>query len=562
MSQVDHANETRMGGGNHQGGALPFSLQLELAVQDPEVIAELMPYEEGPARDDFALAALRIGVLSLRQARGQVDGETIRHESDRLLVSLERQLGEHARAVHGRVTECLKEYFDPQSGRFQERVTRLIQKDGELELLLRRQVGGEDSQLSQTLIEHVGKNSPLMQWLGPDESKGLLSAMQQTLADQLRQQREHVLNQFSLDNKEGALCRLVQELTEYQGKVSGQLQERIDAVVKEFSLDREDSALSRLVRNVDRAQRTITAEFSLDNEQSALSRLQQMLEATNQTIHNQLTLDDDRSPLARLKRELLELLDRQGKASRDFQENVTKTLGQLAARREEAARSTRHGLVFEDAVYEFVSRSAQRAGDVAENTSRTPGLISHCKIGDAVIRLGPDSATPGAAIVVESKEEQGRHLNGAREEIEKARKNRGAQVGLFVFSAKAAPQDLEPIGNYGNDIFVVWNAEDESTDIYLRSALLMARTLCVRQGRQQRGESADFKAMTKAVLAIEKQAKSLDEIMTSTKTIGNANDKIRKRAEICRKELEAQVERLQRAAAALKESFDANEEGL
>lgn len=554
MSVTDSKQQLSLENDAPSGDALPYSLELELTVKDPDVVAELVTQEEGPAREDFALSALRIGVLAMRQARGQIDGEAIRRESDRLLTSLDGQLGEHARLVHGRVTECLKEYFDPESGRFQERVNRLVQKDGELEKLLRDQIGGEDSQLARTLVEHFGQNSPLMQWLSPDESRGLLAALRQTLGEQLRQQREQVLDQFSLDNKQGALSKLVQELSDNQGKLTDKLEQRIDSVVEEFSLDREDSALSRLVRNVDRAQRTITAEFSLDNEQSALSRLQKMLETTNQAIHSQLTLDEEDSSLARLKRELLEILDRHGKTNRDFQESVTKTLAQLVARREEADRSTRHGLEFQDAVFEFVSREAQRAGDHATFSGNTTGLIQHCKVGDVVVELGPECATPGARIVLEAKQERGRNVEKARAEIETARKNRDAQVGIFVFSAKTSPGDLEPLLRYGNDVFVRWDAEDQSSDVFLRGGLSVARALCVRQGRSQKAQTDDFQTVDKAVRAVEKQAQLLEEVLTSTDTIEKANDKIRKRATTCRKQLFSQVERLDGAVEALKDA--------
>ena len=75
-----------------------------------------------------------------------------------------------------------------------------------------------------------------------------------------------MLREFSLDNKDGALARMIGELTNNHGQLTEALEKKIDAVVDEFSLDKEDSASSRLVRNVDRAQSTITREFSLDDE--------------------------------------------------------------------------------------------------------------------------------------------------------------------------------------------------------------------------------------------------------------------------------------------------------
>ena len=183
---------------------LPSELPLSLLVTDRDTIAELCLRREGEPRDDYALEALRIGVLALRQARGQLDADLIQRESQRMLGALEAQLRSHAQAVHQQVGDKLREYFDPQSGRFHERVERLVKQDGELEQMLRRQIGGNDSELCKTLVAHVGDRSPLLKLLSPDESQGLMKALRDMVDVQLTQQRDRVLKEFSLDNKEGA----------------------------------------------------------------------------------------------------------------------------------------------------------------------------------------------------------------------------------------------------------------------------------------------------------------------------------------------------------------------
>jgi hypothetical protein len=55
---------------------VPYSFVLELVVNDPEVISELWAKPEGRERDEYALGALRLGILALRQVRGQIDGGT------------------------------------------------------------------------------------------------------------------------------------------------------------------------------------------------------------------------------------------------------------------------------------------------------------------------------------------------------------------------------------------------------------------------------------------------------------------------------------------------------
>lgn len=539
---------------DYDGESLPMSLSLELLVKDAETIAELCRHREGIDRDQFALDALRIGMLALRQARGQVDVDLIQRETQRMLGMLESHLGDHSRTVQSHLTVALKDYFDPDSGRFNERVKRLVEKDGELERVLRAQIGSQDSELCKTLLAHLGQNSPLMKLLSPTESQGLIAALRDAVAEQLSDQRTRVLSEFSLDNRQGALARIVDELTAKNGKLSGDLQSKIDTVVKEFSLDEENSALSRLVRNVEGAQKTISREFSLDNETSAFSRMRALLQMTSDAIHSNLTLDEESSSLARLRREMLDILEKHSKSNTDFQSEVKVTLAAMVARKEESERSTRHGIDFEDAVGECLERQCLAGGDILSRTGMTTGLIKNCKVGDFIVELGPDSAAPMAKICVEAKEKAEYSVAGARSEIETGRKNRQAQVGLFVFSKRTAPAKIDEVARYGDDVFVVWDAEDAASDLYLKIGLTLARALCIRSGRQSKTQAADFEAITEAILAIEKQAQSLEDVKKSADTIQSSSEKILERVRISRKALERQVETLKEKMAELRQS--------
>jgi hypothetical protein len=508
---------------------LPFAVHLELCVEDRDVIAELEKYAEGPEREEFALEALKIGVLALRRASTALDGEYIQRETTRLLDSLRRQLDDHARSAHERLNLSLKEYFDPKDGRFSQRVQCLTAADGDLARLLAGLLDGDDSRLAKTLLAHVGESSPLMKHLSPDQSQGLLAMLRGLVEGQLGQQRERLLKEFSLDNGDGALCRLVKELTAKHGDLSKDLQSKIDVVVKEFSLDAEGSALSRLVQNVDRAQRTITSEFSLDNEQSALRRL---------------------------KNELTTILSAHVETNNKFQEEVKVALAKLVTRREEEARSTRHGATFQNAVFAFVDQYSQQRGDVAEDTSASTGLIKNCKVGDAVICLGPDCAAAGARIVVEAKEELRFTLPMAQAEIETARKNRNAQQGLFVFSQTTAPS-MERVARFGSDVFVVWNAEDPQSDAFLKAGIEICRALCLRCNEAARREQIDFDPIDRAICDIEKRAQNLDQIRKSAETIKSSSEGILERVRIDREALDKQVATLRDAMNCVKHVLSA-----
>lgn len=531
---------------------LPFSLLLELSISDPDMVRELACYSEGKQREEYALSALRIGLLAMKQVRGQLDGETIKREGDRLLATLDGRLTLHARGLGDQIATVLKDYFDPESGRVPERIQRLIRKDGELEDLLRRQIGQQDSELCKTLGAHFGGDSPLMKLLSPQESEGLLQSLSEALRTALDDQRARVLAEFSLDNEEGALCRLMKRLNVSHGEMNTSLREQVDRVVKEFSLDSDDSALSRLVRSVTAAQVKISDEFSLDNEHSALSRMSRHLKSTSDAIDHHLTLDKETSALYRLRRELLELLGKHTETSQRFQEEVKQTLAEIKIRREEARRSTLHGKEFERVVFEWMQNECQQAGELAEFTGDRAGVIKHCKVGDVVIELGPDHAAAGARIAIEAKDKAGYLLKDAREEMETARKNRGAGVGLFIFARGNAPEGLTPFQRIGDDLFVVWDAADPTTDVYLQAGLMVARALCTRLARHRQASAADFDGIDAAILDIEKKTGGLDEIRVSAEGIKSGAEKILKRVHLTSNEVQRQIETLRRLVEDLK----------
>ena len=189
------------------------SLVLNLMIEDPEVITELRRRAEGPARNTFASSALRIGILALRQAQGNVDAETVRNEGQRLIAELNRELVLGVQQIDSKIAGSLKLYFDPQSGHFTERVERLVRKDGDLETVLRLQIGdGESSQLARTLARRIGESSPLMRRLDPLDAEGISRSIEKSVKEVLDAEQNHILEEFSLDNESGALTRVVTQL--------------------------------------------------------------------------------------------------------------------------------------------------------------------------------------------------------------------------------------------------------------------------------------------------------------------------------------------------------------
>jgi hypothetical protein len=499
---------------------------VSFVVSDPEVLIALSEFPEGPARTNFLATALKVGVLSLKAARGTLDSDTLRREGNRLMEELGTRLNGWRNKFEERVSGSLAHYFDPQQGTFMERVHRLTRADGDLATVVRQQVQEAQLNLSKVFEQFIGENSQLFRMLDPTGDNQLVATLQGTLDGVVQAQNKVILSQFSLDNKDSALVRFLNELTSKHGDLNSALSRDMQAIVAEFSLDNEGSALSRLVSRVESAQRSLTAELSLDNEDSALQRLQRMLD-----IYHQKLLEQQSQLASRLDT----------------------AIESMNARRNEAAKSTRHGLEFESTLGEHLRGLVQAAGDILEDTGSTTGLKPNCKVGDFVITMGPEKLAVGARIVIEAKENSSCDLSQTLQEADTARINRQADVCVFVHSIKTAPPGVPNFQRYGRDIVVKWDADDDALDLWLQAALMVATALSVKAASHDQRDAASFEKIDKAIERIRKCLEGFDEINTSANTAKGAAEKILNRARLIQEGLSSQVQTLLDEVAKVKE---------
>ena len=485
------------------------------AVSDPDVLLALSECPDGLARTNFLVTALKVGVLALKAARGTLDSDTLRREGDRVMEELGTRLNTWRSTFEERVTGSLAHYFDPQAGTFVDRVNRLTRDDGELATIVRRQVAEAQTTLARVFEQFVGENSQLLRALDPAGDNKLIVALRATLDGAVQTQNEAILAQFSLDNKGGALVRFLGELTARHGDLNQALSRDMAAVVAEFSLDKEDSALSRLVSRVETAQKSLTAELSLDNENSALLRLHRMFQ-------------DHQNTMLRQHLELAARLDT--------------AIQSMNTRREEAAKSTRHGLEFEETLGDHLRRLVATGGDVFQETGSTTGLKPNCKVGDYVITIGPDKIAAGARIVIEAKESAAYDLTRSLEEAEVARNNRQAEICVFVHSTRTAPPGIPTFQRFGQDLVVRWNPDDDANDMWLEAALMVATALSVKAASHGKADAASFEKIDKAVERVRKALEGFEEVNTSANTIRSSAEKILNRARIMQETLSTQVQ--------------------
>jgi len=116
------------------------AVHIDLWFRDRDVVTAINAHPESRRRTDYIRTAIRIGILALQQAQGRIDTESVRNEGDRLIAALENRLAQYQDQLRSVLGGTLKEYFDPNDGRFTERVERLIKQDGDLEKVIRTQM--------------------------------------------------------------------------------------------------------------------------------------------------------------------------------------------------------------------------------------------------------------------------------------------------------------------------------------------------------------------------------------------------------------------------------------
>jgi len=205
------------------------AIELCLHITDVSILHELAKYPEDDKRKAFAIDAMKMGIMVFKQVEGQVNVEQVRKIWEDRVSEMRNTLETHNTKVTSDISNILENYFNSDKGRFNEQIERLVSKDGDLENMIRKQVEGDDSTLARTLVEHVGKNSQIMKILDPETKNGLINQFEEKTEEMLAEQREKILAEFTLDNKNSALSRLVDQVKEKHDSIITKLDEMAGA---------------------------------------------------------------------------------------------------------------------------------------------------------------------------------------------------------------------------------------------------------------------------------------------------------------------------------------------
>jgi hypothetical protein len=257
--------------------------------------------------------------------------------------------------------------------------------------------------------------------------------------------------------------------------------------------------------------------FDETKRDSALGRLSTLLGAY---------FDGDASKLARL-------LDptRLGSPLHQFRAEITAEFGRLheklaaleaaaAARAAERAKSAAKGVDFEDLLESLLGELARGAGDLLERTSTEAGDVLRSKKGDFVLTLNPELARGAELrIVIEAKD---RAISGPRirDELREAKTNRGAAVGVVVFTPEHAPSGVAPFDLRAGDVYCV--LDPEAPDVAtLEAAIRLARLLALASVEEGEVE-VDAAAVAEALEGIRRQLEAIKSLKAQLTSIGNA----------------------------------------
>lgn len=517
------------GAGSNSVSVEDGTARISLATRDADIVAalgEVLADGDGSAAVDYVQSALRVGVIALRQARPTVDERSLRNAGEQLVADLKaaveaqsatvRQLLETQ--VEKGLRQSLAEYFDPKSGRFATRADALsglqekLQKElpasiaEQIRLASEQQFSGDSSKLAATIARQVGADSQFVRMFDPARKDGVIATIEASVKRLLDEQRDTVLDQFSLD--------------------------------------KEGSAIKRLLTGVSEISKGLKEEFSLNNDAGALKRLNDQLTGalaqTREQINQHLDMNQDSSALRRIKKELDEQLaalaksqrefaQREAEESRKFQAEVRQVLNEFTARREERSKSTGGGLDFEQALFARL-QELSGPGEIVEFVGNSAnGVIPNSKKGDIILIMDEDSTAEFdgtcGRIVFEAKQDASYTPVKSVNEIREAITNRKAHVGVFVMSRETAvaAQWHRRFERQGNDILVQWHPDAPETQPYLEAAVLLARSMVLHLAQPESdAPEADWDVVDKAMAELDKQLERFEGIRAKCDSIKSA----------------------------------------
>lgn len=278
-----------------------------------------------------------------------------------------------------------------------------------------------------------------------------------------------------------------------------------------------------------RLQSFVSDLFDESKRDSAIGRMRQLLGTyfDGDASRLALLLDPTRlnSPLHQFRAELADEFKK-------LNDRLVAIEAAAGARAVERARSAAKGADFEDLLEDMLGSIARGPGDLLERTGAATGDVIRSKKGDFVLTVNPVHAAGADLRVVIEAKDRAISVREIREEIRSAKINRGAAVGVVVFSPAHAPAGIAPFDLRAGDVYCVVDpdAPDPAT---LEAAIRLARLLALATTRD-RQVAIDAPAIKIALDGVREQLElikglkaTLTSIGTSSRDVAGALDRLR-----------------------------------
>jgi hypothetical protein len=256
-----------------------------------------------------------------------------------------------------------------------------------------------------------------------------------------------------------------------------------------------------------------------------------LVEAKLNGVLKEFSLDEDDSAMSRLNAMLEERLGA-----------LNQSLVAKAAKAEEAGRGHIKGLVFEEQLYDRVAEWGCQFGDETQLVRGMTGALKQ-KVGDHLISLGETTGAPGTKIVVEAKDQR-YSLKDATSELQKAKKNRDAVSGIFVFAKGQEPAEIGDFRRIGEDFYCTVDKEELQTNgclVFFRAAYEIARALAVATVRKDCEGQLDLKRIEQHVDALITSVSRLGEILSKAGTIQKSGEAIESTAKAMKDDMQERL---------------------
>ena len=182
---------------------------------------------------------------------------------------------------------------------------------------------------------------------------------------------------------------------------------------------------------------------------------------------------------------------------------------------------------------------ARANGDLLDRTGGETGDVIKSKKGDFVLTVN-DGLARGAdlKIVVEAKD-RAMSVRAIRDELREAKTNRGAAVGLVVFTPAHAPTGIAPFDVRAGDVYCVIDpaAPDVST---LEAAVRLARLVAVATLLDHDVE-IDAAALSAALAGIREQLELVSTLKSQLTSVTNATKAVWSGLDLLRSNILARV---------------------